>query len=138
MASLVIALAYTPEQRAILEPLAKRAVGGDWWTLEDRHKVEVRLEFLHETSAALPNGFIADLGCQDTDSPITWTNQPHTLLSATGDWDESSGLRALEQLSGWVRGVIPNPEFFQAGLVTSDVELTLQPEGGIWLETSRY
>lgn len=125
-------------QRAALEAHAQRAIAGDWWSVADIHTVEARLEFASSVVTPLRNGFHADINCCDPQSPIDWTTEPYTLFAASGDWDESAGLAALDALSAWLIGVLPSVRLLHAGLTTPEVELTLRPAGRGWVVSDRY
>jgi hypothetical protein len=138
MSSLVIALRYRAGQRELLEPLARRAVPGTWWTVPDQHLVEARLEFGPALVPELPRGFSSDLNCRDPGSTISWTTEPYTLFAATAEGDEATALAALEALTRWVASVLPEPGWIQAGISTPEVELTLLPSDSGWTVSERY
>lgn len=138
MSQLVLAIRAEAGQRAVLEAHARRAITGDWWAVADIHTVEARLEFAPTVITSLALGFHADVNCRDPQSPIAWTTEPYTLFAASGDWDESAGLAALDALSAWLTEVLPNVRMLHAGLSTPEVELTLRPALTGWVVSERY
>ncbi|MCS6802149.1 MAG: hypothetical protein RMM58_06000 [Chloroflexota bacterium] len=138
MSQLVLAIRAESGHRAALEPYAHRAVAGDWWSIPGVHDVEVRLEFAASVVASLPAGFHADVNCRDPLSSIAWTTEPYTVFAAAGEWDEPTGLAALDALSAWIAAVLPTVEWLHAGLSTPAGELTLRPAAAGWTISERY
>ena len=136
MGSLVLTVAHSDDLRDRFEALAEVVEPGAEWSTGDRHVVDVHLVFGDMVPGL--TGLACDVNCRDNPPHATWLSDPYITFSASGGFDETTGIDRLNALSTWVTSVAGPISVLQAGIASADGEVVLRPTESGWNVVNRF